>query len=300
MKQIEKLLKEYKIRFNVTDRILEVNYPFDKLNVLNKNAFYNEITENVIYNENGKVYENGVWATADIKELPKKWVVEKDETSPLWEQFEKWSRFPLTLPEKNDKYFSISADKKSITRNEELIFFEEHQYLTLEQWDEFCLPKVDFSILNDKDWFYAEDNVGTPALMNEIIENINILKPKYIYFIEKSELRKVEYYMSKSKISIFRKATEEDLKPLFEKHPELAPPKVGDSGLYFDNAKDKIFELKNGSVSIGKITDINNSTCTPYKIDDIFYWNCFYKIDMEKPLRPQINEFIEMYKNRKS
>lgn len=298
MKQIEKLLKEYKIRFNVTDRILEVNYPFDKLNVLNKNAFYNEITENVIYNENGKVYENGVWATANVKELPEKWVVEKDETSPLWEQFEKWSRFPLTLPEKNDKYFSISADKKSIIRNEELIFFEEHQYLTLEQWAEFCLPKVDFSILNDEDWFYAEDDDGTPALMNEIIENINILKPKYIYFIEKSELKKVEYYMSKSKINIFRKATKEDLKPLFEKHPELAPPKVGDYGFYYDDIINELDNLKNGDVNIGKIINIGIPGNFTFTISRGSRWKFFHKLDMNKLIPPQINEFIEMYKNK--
>lgn len=124
MKQVEKLLQEYKIRFNVTDKIKDSK---------NLGGYTSMIDFNVVFNKNGKVYKNGVWATADVKELPEKWVVEKDETSPLWEQFEKWSRFPLTLPEKNDKYFSISADKKSIIRNEELIFFEEHQYLTLEQ-----------------------------------------------------------------------------------------------------------------------------------------------------------------------
>ena len=297
MKKIRRLLDEYEIRFNVTDEILEEGYPFDS--EIKKMEGFSEIRTYEIWNNNGKVYgyqfrtEKPVWATANVKELPEKWVVEKDEDNSLWKRFKERVNNEI---DKTDNC-ELQYHNKFMQSNN-LLDFSGCQFLTLEQWAEFCLPKVDFSILNDEDWFYAEDDDGTPALMNEIIENINILKPKYIYFIEKSELKKVEYYMSKSKIRIFRKATEEDLKPLFEKYPELAPPKVGDLGLYYDNAKDKIFELKNGRVSIGKITDINNSTCTPYKIDDIFYWNCFYKIDMEKPLRPQINEFIEMYKNK--
>ncbi len=294
MKKIRRLLDEYEIRFNVTDEILEEGYPFDS--EIKKMEGFSEIRTYEIWNNNGKVYgyqfrtEKPVWATANVKELPEKWVVEKDEDNSLWKRFKERVNNEI---DKTDNC-ELQYHNKFMQSNN-LLDFSGCQFLTLEQWAEFCLPKVDFSILNDEDWFYAEDDDGTPALMNEIIENINILKPKYIYFIEKSELKKVEYYMSKSKINIFRKATKEDLKPLFEKHPELAPPKVGDYGFYYDDIINELDNLKNGDVNIGKIINIDVSGKFIFTISRGSRWKFFHKLDMNKLIQPQIDEFIKIH-----
>lgn len=169
-----------------------------------------EITENIVYNKNGKVYENDVWATADIKKLPEKWVVEKDENNPLWEVFcenfanEEYSEKLLY----NESFFGNIYSENSLEK------LEGHQYLTLEQWAEFCLPKKENMIFSD---------------------------------VDKS---------------------------------------IGDLGLYFSDIEDEIEQLMKGNITIGKITNIYDR------------WWFFYKLDMNKPIPPQINEFIEMYKNK--
>jgi len=73
---------------------------------------------------------------------------------------------------------------------------------------------------------------------------------------------------------------------------------IGDLGLYFSDIEDEIEQLMKGNITIGKITNIYDEPILCYKINNKGRWWFFYKLGMNKPIPPQINEFIEMYKNK--
>lgn len=90
MEKIEELLAEYRIRFRDTERIKEDGYPFKRWQMatdLGEEEFTPYVYGDVIINRYGTVYGKGVWATADLKEAPDKWVVEKDKNHPMWSKF---------------------------------------------------------------------------------------------------------------------------------------------------------------------------------------------------------------------
>lgn len=147
MKTIENLLKEYKIRFNVTDRIKEEGYPFAPLRI-NRGKAIPEVRGDYLCNEHGKVFgfdewSKLFWATADVKEIPEKWVIEKDEENPLWKKFKEWFAFELkdSCLFINYKYIGNGSP---CSAGNNLLRFEGHQYLTLEQWNELFFCKEEF------------------------------------------------------------------------------------------------------------------------------------------------------------
>ena len=143
MKTIENLLKEYKIRFNVTEKIKEKGYPFTKPFLFNTNEMEPKVTPANIYSKNGMVYRAGKWATADVKEKPEKWVIEKDEENPLWKKFKEWFAFELkdSCLFINYKYIGNGSP---CSAGNNLLRFEGHQYLTLEQWNELFFWEEEF------------------------------------------------------------------------------------------------------------------------------------------------------------
>lgn len=83
MKEIEKLLDEYKIRFRDTSEIQGVYRTTNFIPIIR--------ADGIIYNEKGEIRNvNGVWKIADLKEAPKRWVIERDENNPIWEEFKDW------------------------------------------------------------------------------------------------------------------------------------------------------------------------------------------------------------------
>lgn len=81
----------------------------------------------------------------------------------------------------------------------------------------------------------------------------------------------------------------------FLDNKELEPPKIGDWGIFSDDDYDGIV--------IGQIEDIY------FDSDDDGVWNVYYlhgqpygifhKIDITKPLQPQIDEFLKQNKDEK-
>lgn len=119
---------------------------------------------------------------------------------------------------------------------------------------------VDLSILNEEDWFYVETALSRWIFKGKDIfsgEGLNIfynLNDSSLY-VEKTKLTSY-----KDNIFLLRKATPEDLAPLFEKYPQYAPVKDGDIGIFYDNLQNMRNEVKNNNnLAIGCIEVISNN-----------------------------------------
>src|SRR5699024_7490151 len=80
------------------------------------------------------------WATGKITEKPEKWVIEKDESNPIWKEFCIQVNNGKGFFGQNHKKFYHSNDKRTY----DILDFEGYQYLTLEQWKHFFgKPKIE-------------------------------------------------------------------------------------------------------------------------------------------------------------
>lgn len=168
MDAVNKVVKEYDIRFNVTEQVVG-NKGFLEFEAF-KNLYKDEIgiilsepkrglhvvklKDNSLYmfNHYGMVKDNHGWFAADVKVKPDKWVVEKDENHPMWERFKKYRLRKAKFSEGFTFGFYSEFE-----RADYLDCFKDHQYLTLNQWYElFCKKGIDFSIIDDNpdEWFY--------------------------------------------------------------------------------------------------------------------------------------------------
>lgn len=169
--QTELLIKEWKIRFKETDIIDEKNYPFSDSNNEHKGNAVSRIINRDIYKlgieinpggtdfirtNNGIIYAktNNIitWATAKITKKPEKWVVERDWNHPRWKEIKQYI----------DKLFDDELifvynyyGNKFPHYSESLISFENHQYLTLDQFAELFLDGIK---KGDWCWFWNEDS----------------------------------------------------------------------------------------------------------------------------------------------
>lgn len=206
---MKKLLAEYEIRFHDTDEILESS-AFNPKDFVNKREYSIQINENRISNENGVVYKGGKWATAKLTEKPERWVVERNENHPMWVEFMAWW---------NEKYSSILFNEKMARyiqnngkRLFELINAKDHQFLTLDQWAEFYLPKVDFSIHNETDWFFVKTN------NNRWLSRGNLTEGDCASFNLRNKILDTKGHLvdSKNDIIELRKPTKEEMNVLYE------------------------------------------------------------------------------------
>ena len=85
----KEIYAELIIRFDEdweTAEIEEKSYPFDASDLLKGNVkIENYLMAYRIWNKNGLIYDNGTWVTRKLTEAPEKWVVEKDDGHPMWE-----------------------------------------------------------------------------------------------------------------------------------------------------------------------------------------------------------------------
>ena len=79
------------------------------------------------------IYQDGVWATAKITEAPKQWVIERDDNNPIWNEFVEY----YNLKDGTEGFYFFS-DK---IRDDDILNFKDHQFLTLEQWKTFVQYK---------------------------------------------------------------------------------------------------------------------------------------------------------------
>lgn len=136
-------------------------------------------------------------------------------------------------------------------------------------------PKIDLSILNDEDWFYVNFDESMAYLCKGAFTQSCTAYNIYtgVFYLKTT--------MSLEDVKILRKATPEDLQPMFEKYPELAPPKVGDWGWFWDDNKE--------TAMIDKFSGMYAESFLSTKTI-IGYLN-FQKIDTSKSLDEIIKEF---------
>lgn len=151
-------------------------------------------------------------------------------------------------------------------------------------------PKVDFSPLNNKDMFFIIYE-GKRYLIGVKKEHPESLELRFSYSFFFDTFRKGEEFIKKGPITTLRKPTQEELTPLFNKHPELAPPKAGDWGIFWERNHPTTMSL-----CISYIDRLEAIWCRGYKKTKInaSYPN-FYKLDMMKPFKPQIDEFLKLH-----
>ncbi|MDX9789297.1 MAG: hypothetical protein RBT61_00560 [Candidatus Kapabacteria bacterium] len=276
MEKIKRLLAEYEIRFGETKRISKPSF-FNSEDLMNKQNYAPQINEKRISNENGVVYQNGVWEIAKLTKKPEKWVVERDENHPIWKEFEEWmggSGLFLHHAEGTFKYYGNNgAYAKDL-----ILYFKDHQYLTLDQWAEFYLPKVDFSIHNLTDWFYIK--IKTPTVQEWLSKGPLTEKGSISFNLNNGNLFNIglPLIIKTDAIIEFRKPTDEELNILYEKHPKYAPPKEGDWGVFWDR--------KESTIYISSLRSIINEK----KLYADAYGSCWHHFT---PFSPELQEMLK-------
>ena len=294
MKRIEKLLQEYRIRFRDTEKIKEEGYPWEDefltaLIPLNSGKRRPAITENRIENKNGLVYmknENNqaIWATADLKEKPDKWVVEIDEDHPKWDRFLEWT-------ESTDRggwmiqRFKKYCSHEGWVSNQLDEDFKDHQYITLDQWAEFFLPKVDFSILNDTDVFYLKSKQD-----DYLFTGGNPITKKVKGCIVEDGCKFIDRICDKNNVMELRKANDIEKEYYYTLHPELRPIKVGDWGIFWDSNRPSTISHCISSIDrLGATMWGNRYRKTKINAS----YSNFYRIDLTQNVQEQIDNFLK-------
>lgn len=285
MKTIEKLLQEYKIRFRDTELIKRDGYPFKDRYISNhpEGGYEPIVCESEVWNINGQVYGGGgKWATADLKEKPIGWVVDLDKEHPKYNDFIKWYK---DKAETSKRYMFNGRYQSSHSQSDCIFDFKSGQLITLDQWADFFLPKVDFSILNDTDVFYLKTRQDEYLFTggNPITKDV---KGRIVGSYYKFENR----ICDKNDVIELRKATDNEKEHYYTLYPELRPPKVGDWGIFWDDEKENL--------SISVLSAIDDSQYTAYhymEITETWYSN-FHKIDITKNVQQQIDNFLKQAK----
>lgn len=147
--KLENLIKELKIRFGenwMDAEIEEKDYPFGEYDGINSKCFEWSIKQyygdTEIWNENGLIYRNRVWATKKIDELPERFIMacEKNDS--------------FIRPFKNDTWSARTPKGR-------VLDFEGYQYITEWQYEELTnKPKVgDFGVFKRTDGYFT-DKIG--------------------------------------------------------------------------------------------------------------------------------------------
>jgi hypothetical protein len=264
MEKIKKLLAEYEIRFHDTEEIKTTeNIPFSRVN---SGTFEPKVASNIIWNKNGIAYKDGKWATAKITKKPERWVVERNEDHPVWLRFKEMTQW---TDSDRGTYLYYSDGICSTT----LLDFEGYQYLTLDQWAEFYLPKVDFSIHNDYEFFFVKTCHYRSWLSRGKLTEGNCTS----FCLNNNRLDTIGHLVSsKDEIIEFRRPTEEEFNILYQYHPKYEPPKEGDWGIFW-----------NKWPGATKVDSFVNMTSEGKYLDSFDYsWENF------KPFQPEIQEAI--------
>lgn len=152
------------------------------------------------------------------------------------------------------------------------------------------LPDVDFSILNNTDWFVAKSIYDSSYIRIFKGRTLNhVIYADLWYNPATGDIGRDDEVFGLEAVGGLCKATPEDLAPMFEKHPELAPPKIGDWGVFLDDNYD--------GIAIGRIEELE------WDSDDDGAWNVyylhgqpygrFYKINPDEPFNKIVDDFIK-------
>ena len=155
--------------------------------------------------------------------------------------------------------------------------------------DNINIHGVDLSILNEEDWFY----VVTPN-DDAWIAKGNIVKAvseSCIHYSFGGNLYTKNMLCDGNSITLLRKATDSDLAPFFEKHPEYAPVKVGDWGIFYDDLRDEKINISNGCLQLWALGGINNYKFIKHTSGTC--WKHFFKVQPTETIAEIKERFLK-------
>lgn len=156
--------------------------------------------------------------------------------------------------------------------------------------DNINIHGVDLSILNEEDWFYVETDIK-----NKWIAKHNIIESNGETSIHYNLIDDYIYQQgklcNKDDIILLRKATDTDLAPFFEKHPEYEPAKVGDWGVFYDDLRDEKINISNGCLQLWTLGGINNYKFIKHLSGTS--WKHFFKVQPTETLAEIKERFLK-------
>lgn len=139
MDKINKLIAEYNNRFLVTTKLkTKVDTVHAAIKYINSDTI---ITLDYIKINGTCAYNSGVWAIADVKELPNKFIIKLingsdifDEVSQVYKSFKVIDYNLVNILE--PIYYFIDLEQETIKVSNNIIQYNNYQYLTYGQWQE--------------------------------------------------------------------------------------------------------------------------------------------------------------------
>lgn len=178
MERLIKRLKEYKVRFFVTELINTDTYPFyvGGTRELNDGEWIMLIDKKIIYNENGKIFDivdgEEEWAEAFVVSTPEKYVVEVDRNHLRHYELEK--TFGKKILD-DVKYVGIdTTNAENNLQGYYLPSFEGFQFLSMNRWTDLCSKDSNFFrgeewvtlVLDSKDILVRNPRVGADGFID--------------------------------------------------------------------------------------------------------------------------------------
>lgn len=196
----------------------------------------------------------------------------------------------------NSEHYCITTDKvfrgqKLLTYRDDIIKLRfadrEEVKLFYQKFPED--QEINFSILNETDVFFVRA-VGDPygwVAKGNVVEKSGGLGYSH-HLGESMQMVNTNITMNKKDVVELRTATEEEKKILYDKIPQAQPLNSQDVVLYWNNKG--FFTLSRVQERVRKHT----LNLKRYKEVCELYYGDFYKIDLNLPLQPQLDEFLKI------
>jgi|SRR5690554_339313 len=186
------------------------------------------------------------------------------------------------------------GEKVIIEKYEDHLFIDKKSLQT--EWtpapsDNINIHGVDLSILNEEDWFYVEIK-GDPWIAKRNITEVNSSSSVH-YSIDGEDMYTKGYLCLEDDINLLRKATPDDLAPLFEKYPQYSPVKVGDIGLFYDDIYSEANKgADSGDLFIGRVKAISEYGYK-FEIENWGSYKHFFKVSENETIAEIKERFLK-------
>ena len=142
--------------------------------------------------------------------------------------------------------------------------------------EEIRAASIDWSVVNDTDWFYGKMKNGIIGdyLIRGLKDEDGRISFNEMYYIENGKHYKNDKFsFVKLETEKFRLATEQEKQMVFKKYPGLKPVEVGDYGVFWDDKSNHL---------IGYLGGVQADSTFPYRIIGGFNYKHFRRINPHK------------------
>lgn len=154
---------------------------------------------------------------------------------------------------------------------------------------------IDTSILNMENWFFVEIDKTGPWIHKG--DAFNDDDSSISFEIEGETLYLGGRLMDgPHQITSLRIATEEDLERFFEKYPEYSPAKIGDYGIFFDDAESACKDIGD-TFLVSRLIAIDSNANYPYA-NVVNNWGHFFKVSKTESITQIKGRFLRVNRNK--